>query len=87
MLLGRMFWTDKGPKYLVMLIILSLVIYMFATLLGSTNIAEDIGISSKVYVICKVEKTLKDGQDSIPSPSLSVRIKIMGGKFLPYYLK
>ena len=48
MLLGRMFWTDKGPKYLVMLIILSLVIYMFATLLGSTNIAEDIGISSKV---------------------------------------
>ena len=48
MLLGRMFWTDKGPKYLVMLIILSLVIYMFATLIGSTNIAEDISISSKV---------------------------------------
>ena len=48
MLLGRMFWTDKGPKYLVMLIILSLVIYMFATLIGSANIAEDIGISSKV---------------------------------------
>jgi len=47
MLLGRMFWTDKGPKYLVMLIILSLVIYMFATLIGSANIAEDIGISSK----------------------------------------
>ena len=47
-LVGRMFWTDKGPKYLVMLIILSLVIYMFATLLGSTNITEDIGISSKV---------------------------------------
>ena len=51
MLLGRMFWTDKGPKYLVMLIILSLVIYMFATLLGSTNIAEDIGTSSKVHII------------------------------------
>ena len=47
MLLGRMFWTDKGPKYLVMLIILSLVIYMFATLIGSTNIPED-SISSKV---------------------------------------
>ena len=51
MLVGRMFWTDKGPKYLVMLIILSLVIYMFATLLGSTNIAEDIGTSSKVHII------------------------------------
>jgi hypothetical protein len=36
MLLGRMFWTDNAYH--------SSTIYMFATLLGSTNIAEDIGI-------------------------------------------
>ena len=41
-LVGRMFWTDKGPKFLVMLIILSLSIYMFSTLLGSKKVIEDV---------------------------------------------
>ena len=45
-LVGRMFWTDKGPKYLVMLIIMSLVIYMFSTLLGSTKIEQDLNDAS-----------------------------------------
>ena len=48
-LLGRMFWTDKGPKYLVMAIILSLSIYMFSALLGSKKVAED--LNNKILVV------------------------------------
>ena len=35
----------------------------------------------------KVENILKGSLDSIPSPSPSLKIQIMGGKVLPYYLK
>ena len=35
----------------------------------------------KFVIIVKVEKTLKGSLDSIPSPSPSVKIQIMGAKF------
>ena len=40
-------------------------------------------LMSPIFVnfVIKVEKNLKGSLDSIPSPSLSVKIQIMGGKF------
>ena len=36
---------------------------------------------SSKEINCKVEKILRRGLDSIPSPSPSVKIQIIGGKF------
>ena len=38
-------------------------------------------------IFLKVEKILKGSLDSIPSPSYSVKIQIMGKNVLPYYVK
>lgn len=37
-LIGLMFWTDKGPKYLLSLIIFSLVLYMFSVLIKAKKV-------------------------------------------------
>ena len=39
----RMFWTDKGPKYILIMVIISLSIYMFYNvfILAETEILEE----------------------------------------------
>ena len=50
-----------------------------------------VSIVGLFFIICRgfwAEKIQEDSLDSIPSPSLSVKIQIIGGKeFLPIHLK
>ena len=51
---------------------------------GTENVSSVLRIASKkaiLLTVYKVKKIYEDSSDSIPSPSPSVKIQIIGGKF------
>ena len=59
---------------------ISLGMYCAAIICLSTKVRWTYRVGGKIYFYFKVEKILKGSLDSIPSPSPSAKIQIMGGK-------
>ena len=60
--------------------IYSIVFYFISTKKSILNAKSTVKISGIDEFLCKVKKIREDSLDSIPPPSPSVKIQIMGGK-------